>query len=53
MAQTRSGFFGETVTPMMPTVSFGRPSLRVISIQVSPLSVLFHRPEPFPPDERL
>ena len=53
IAQTRSEFTGETATPMMPTVPFGRPCALVTSFHVSPPSVLFHNPDPGPPLSRL
>src|SRR6185436_17905456 len=49
IAQTRSWLAAETVTPIFPTTPLGRPSLRVISFQVSPPSVDLKRPLPGPP----
>ena len=49
MAHKRSEFLGETVTPIIPNVSLGKPSFLEISVHVSPLSVLFHNAEPSPP----
>ena len=42
------GALGATATPARPHVVVGRP-LPVIGVQVSPPSMLFHRPEPRPP----
>ena len=53
MAQTRSEFNGETVTPMIPTMPSGKPLFFVISFHVSPPSVDFQRPDPSPPLSRL
>src|SRR5437588_1571593 len=49
IAHTRSGFAGETATPILPTVPRGRPGARVSSVQVSPPSVDLKRPLPCPP----
>ena len=49
IAQTRSGFAGETVMPTLPTIPLGKPGLRVISVQVSPPSVDLKMPLPGPP----
>src|SRR5437763_1780646 len=47
MAHTRSGFTGETVTPMRPMTPRGSPGLREMSVQLSPPSVDFHSPPAF------
>ena len=52
MAQTRSGFTGETVTPMMPCGPSGRPSFSISDDHVAPPSVDFQSSEPGPPDEK-
>ena len=46
-------FKGETVTPIIPKVPSGNPLLVEISVHVSPLSVLFHKAEPSPPEFKL
>ena len=46
MANTRSGFAGDTATPIFP-ISFGSPSAR--RVQLSPPSVDFQMPLPAPP----
>src|SRR5256886_4393470 len=48
LAQRRDGLAGDTVTPRRPSGRRGRPSLAVMSLQLSPPSVLSHRPL-FPP----
>ena len=48
LAQRRDGLAGDTVMPRRPSGRRGRPSLAVMSLQLSPPSVLFHRPL-FPP----
>src|SRR6266576_877023 len=50
-AYTRFGFAPDTATPILPTIPRGRPGLRVISVHVSPPSVLLNRPLPGPPDD--
>src|SRR5688572_12504409 len=40
----------ETDRPMSPQTPEGRPGLRVISVHVSPPSVVLNIPEPAPPD---
>src|SRR5690348_13925017 len=48
-AYTRSGFAGDTATPIFPTMPVGRPLARVMSVQVSPPSVDLNSPLPGPP----
>src|ERR671932_2212011 len=48
-AYTRRALAPETATPMRPTTPVGRPGLRVISVHVSPPSVLLNNPLPGPP----
>src|SRR6267378_6419431 len=48
-AYTRFEFAPDTATPMRPTTPDGNPGLRVISVHVSPPSVLLNRPLPAPP----
>src|SRR5258705_2072764 len=50
-AYTRFAFAPDTATPILPTMHRGRPGLRVISVHVSPPSVLLNRPLPGPPDD--
>src|SRR2546423_959420 len=50
LAYTRRGFAGEIATPILPSGFFGMPALKVISRQVSPPSVVFHRPLRPPPE---
>ncbi len=49
MAHTRSGSAGDTAIPILPIVPLGSPSLRVISVQLSPPSVDLNMPLPGPP----
>mgnify|MGYP005622202219 CR=1 FL=1 len=50
-AHTRSGFAGLSATPILPMGSvWGSPWLWVMSVQVSPPSVLFQSPESSPPE---
>src|SRR5919205_4088737 len=48
-AYTRRGLAPDTATPMRPTTPVGIPGLRVISVHVSPPSVLLNTPLPGPP----
>ncbi len=48
-AYTRFELADVTATPMRPTRPLGSPGLRVISVHVSPPSVLLNRPLPGPP----
>ena len=50
MAYTRSGFAGDTATPIFP-ISFGSPSAS--RVQLSPPSVLFQIPLPAPPERTI
>src|SRR5256885_13834756 len=49
LAQRREGLAGDTAIPMRPSGRGGRPRLAVISVQVSPPSLLFHNPLSPPP----
>src|SRR5688572_26610658 len=53
IAYTLSGLEGATATPTMPHTPFGNPFFVVMLVQVSPPSVLFHKPLPSPPLSRL
>src|SRR6185436_2180082 len=50
IAYTRLEFTADTEMPMSPQIPCGSPGLRVISVQVSPPSVVLNIPEPAPPD---
>src|SRR5687767_9894744 len=50
IAYTRLEFAPETDMPMSPQMPCGRPGLRVISVHVSPPSVVLNTPEPAPPE---
>src|SRR5712672_573855 len=50
-AYTRFAFAPDTAMPIRPTMPRGRPGFRVISVHVSPPSVLLNRPLPGPPDD--
>src|SRR5260370_10416956 len=51
LAHRRAGFAGDTVIPIRPSGRGGKPWLPVMSVQVSPPSVLFHSPLAPPPAE--
>jgi hypothetical protein len=51
IAQRRLGFAALTVMPMLPmSPCWGSPLLRVISVHLSPPSVLLKIPDPAPPE---
>jgi len=53
IAHTFELLTGETVTPIIPKVESGKPLFKEISFHVAPLSSLFHRAEPGPPELKL
>src|SRR5690242_1699468 len=52
LAHSRAGLAGDTAIPMRPRGRGGRPRLAVMSVQLSPPSLLFHRPLLPPPAEK-
>src|SRR2546428_1155816 len=52
LAHSRDGLAGDTAIPMRPRGRGGSPRLAVISVQVSPPSLLFHSPLLPPPAEK-